>query len=154
MAFVGSAAVGQKSFVSGGFVCNSRPGVFGQAMAPTASGVKGANAPRENAGGARMALSQYAKIGILVYAVLIGGGGVSAFFKTQSKMSLISGVVSGIALLLAYNQNSIPAAAVVAAILTIVFAVRYVKTRKIVPAGVLGVVSVLFCALFVAAELL
>ncbi|KAJ8909108.1 hypothetical protein NDN08_005804 [Rhodosorus marinus] len=155
MAFVGSAvSVGQKSFVSGGFVCTSRPGVFGRAMAPAVRGVRGDSAPRENAGGARMALSAYAKIGILVYAVLVGGGGVSAFFKTQSKMSLISGVVSGIALLVAYSQNSIAGAGVVAAILTVVFAIRYVKTQKVVPAGALGVVSLLFCALFVAAELL
>uniref|UniRef100_A0A7S0BRV4 Transmembrane protein 14C n=1 Tax=Rhodosorus marinus TaxID=101924 RepID=A0A7S0BRV4_9RHOD len=154
MAFIGSAAVGQKSFVGGGFVCNARPSVFRRAMAPTVRGVRGADAPRENAGIARMALSTYAKIGILVYAVLVGGGGVSAFFKTQSKMSLISGVVSGIALLLAYSQNSIAGAGVVAAILTVVFAIRYVKTQKIVPAGALGIVSLLFCALFVAAELL
>lgn len=62
------------------------------------------------------------------------------YLKSQSKVSLISGGVSGLLLLiLAGMLNSgiswaIPMAAVIIALLVVVFIVRWLKTKKLIPA--------------------
>lgn len=81
------------------------------------------------------------KAAMLVYALLMGGGGLGAYAKTKSSASAISGVGAAAALLGAYGTESVPAALAVAVGLTAVFAVRYVKTKKVMPAAVLGAVS-------------
>lgn len=81
------------------------------------------------------------KAAMLVYALLMGGGGVGAYAKTKSSASVISGVGAAAALLAAYGTESVPAALAIAGALTIVFLVRYVKTKKVMPAAALGAVS-------------
>ncbi|GAB0494727.1 hypothetical protein MMPV_006023 [Pyropia vietnamensis] len=81
------------------------------------------------------------KAGMLVYALLMGGGGLGAYVKTKSNASAISGVGAAAALVAAYSTESVPGALAVAVGLTAVFAVRYVKTKKVMPAAVLGAVS-------------
>ncbi|KAK4538494.1 hypothetical protein CDCA_CDCA18G4519 [Cyanidium caldarium] len=87
----------------------------------------------------------------LVYGIVVGAGGVGAFLKTRSKASLISGLAAGALLAVAYAQSSIPLALGVAAALTVVFAMRYVKTKKMMPAGALGMVSAAAAVLFIVA---
>lgn len=90
------------------------------------------------------------------YAVLMATGGVIGYVKVHSKASLISGVGFGLLLLASGygvwegSRDSLGASAVIAALLVILFAIRVVKTRKLVPAGVLAVLSVLTLVIFLA----
>uniref|UniRef100_A0A6T6MC03 Uncharacterized protein n=1 Tax=Timspurckia oligopyrenoides TaxID=708627 RepID=A0A6T6MC03_9RHOD len=92
-----------------------------------------------------------AKTSTLIYAVLMGAGGFGAFLKTKSKASIISGSISAILLVYAYTKNSIELALGTAIGLSVVFAIRYTKTKKLMPAGILGCISVVFALLFFAA---
>ena len=89
---------------------------------------------------------------LLLYAVLVMAGGVMGYFKANSKPSLISGLISGTALLAAwwisltqsYNAG-IALATCLAIALLIIFSLRFRKTRAFMPAGLMAAVS-LFCA--------
>ena len=79
-------------------------------------------------------------IATVFYGLLSIGGGLMGYLKSQSKVSLISGGVSGILLLIlagmmnAGYQWAIAVAAVIIALLVIVFIVRWSKTKKLMPA--------------------
>ncbi len=79
-------------------------------------------------------------IATVFYGLLSIGGGVMGYIKSQSKVSLISGGVSGLLLLiLAGMMNSgdrlaVVLAAIIIALLVVVFLVRWFKTKKIIPA--------------------
>ncbi len=79
-------------------------------------------------------------IAIILYGLLSLGGGIIGYLKSQSKVSLISGGVSGLLLLiLAGMLNSgiswaTPVAAVIISLLVVVFIVRWLKTKKLIPA--------------------
>lgn len=85
---------------------------------------------------------------LLVYAVLMLVGGILGYRAAGSKPSLISGVVSGLLLLgaLAWARSAprpgFLAAALIALLLTVVFAIRVSKTGRFMPAGMLLVLSV------------
>jgi uncharacterized membrane protein (UPF0136 family) len=93
---------------------------------------------------------------IWVYAAIMAVGGVIGYFKVHSKASLISGVGFGLLLLgSGYGvwqgsraRDSLVASAVIAALLVVIFAIRVIKTRRLIPAGMLAVLSVLALALF------
>ncbi len=76
----------------------------------------------------------------IFYGLLSIGGGVIGYLKSQSKVSLISGGVSGLLLLiLAVMMHSglswaYPIAVSIISLLTIVFIVRWFKTKKPMPA--------------------
>jgi len=97
---------------------------------------------------------------LLLYAVLVIAGGIMGYLKAQSRPSLISGLVSGIALLIAwlitlfqsYNVG-IALATLLAIALLIVFAIRFRKTNKFMPAGLMAILS-LVCAVVFAIGLL
>lgn len=87
-----------------------------------------------------------------VYGILSIIGGIIGYKSAGSKVSLISGTISGLLLLIAaYLQLQGQAwglilAAIITSILVIVFAVRFAKTRKFMPAGLmvaLGVVALI-----------
>jgi uncharacterized membrane protein (UPF0136 family) len=88
---------------------------------------------------------------ILYYGILL----VSAYFgwKAKSRISFIMGVCSG--LLVIYGMYLIKTntftgycfLAVISALLSIVFLIRFVKTSKFLPAGMLLGVSLLVLAL-------
>jgi uncharacterized membrane protein (UPF0136 family) len=89
-------------------------------------------------------------IAAIAYAILAIGGGIMGYAQVQSKMSLISGIISGSLLLIggiAQQQGmtwGLPLSVAVTAALIVVFAVRWFKTRKIMPAGLMigaGVVA-------------
>jgi uncharacterized membrane protein (UPF0136 family) len=83
-----------------------------------------------------------------VYGVLIAGGGISAYIRTKSTMSGVSGALSGVLLAAAFATENTPLALGTAVALSIVFAVRYAKSGKVVPAGVLCLASLVFAAVF------
>lgn len=92
---------------------------------------------------------------ILLYALLVLAGGILGYVKARSKPSLISGVISGMALAIAWYislQNPIVGfllAALFALGLLIVFAIRFRKTNKFMPAGLMAVLSLVATVGFV-----
>lgn len=91
-------------------------------------------------------MAQIALITILVYAFVVIFGGVFGYLKAKSKMSLISGILSGTALLTIWLFISpIPTklglATAIAAVLLITFIIRFVRSRKFMPAGLMMLLS-------------
>jgi uncharacterized membrane protein (UPF0136 family) len=92
-----------------------------------------------------MANLPIAAITTLIYGILSIVGGAMGYQQASSKVSLISGLVSGLLLLIgAYllfgGMAFGPAiAAIVTLLLVVVFAVRLFKTRKFMPAGLMMV---------------
>ncbi len=94
-------------------------------------------------------------IGTVFYGLLSIGGGVMGYVKSQSKVSLISGAVSGILLLIlagmmnSGNQWAVTIAVSIISLLIVVFIVRWWKTKKLIPAvpmiffGVVSLVLIL-----------
>lgn len=97
---------------------------------------------------------------LLLYALLVIAGGIWGYVKVQSKASLISGLVSGAALLMAwvltfqrYNIGMGLATGFAIALL-IVFALRFRKTQKFIPAGLLAGLSGVMAVVFAIAGLI
>src|SRR5271166_1278770 len=93
-----------------------------------------------------------------IYAVLLAVGGVIGYTKAGSKPSLIAGLGSAVATILALVlsfQNAswgMGLGALIAIVLAIFFGYRYAaKTRKFMPAGLLAVVSVVVLAVAILA---
>jgi len=81
------------------------------------------------------------------YAILLLVGGMIGYRKAGSRPSLIAGSVSGLVALLAaglmlQDVRAIWLGVVLAAMMLVVFGIRFAKTRKFMPSGLLGVVSV------------
>ncbi|WP_071516966.1 TMEM14 family protein [Geitlerinema sp. PCC 9228] len=87
-------------------------------------------------------------IATLAYGILALAGGIFGYIKVKSKPSLISGTISGILLLAAAIMQAMQVsggllfAIVVTAALVVVFAIRLVKTRKFMPAGLMLVAGI------------
>ena len=94
-------------------------------------------------------------VATVIFALLSIGGGVMGYTKSQSKISLISGVVSGFLLLLmaaVMVTGAIWAEMVAVAIislLVVVFVIRWFKTKNLIPAlpmvffGIVSIVLIL-----------
>ena len=91
---------------------------------------------------------------VWIYGLLILGGGVMGYAVARSKASLISGIGFGLLLLVSGfgvwkgAAGSLLAATVIAVLLVVIFAVRYIKTRKFMPAGMLAILSLVATILF------
>jgi uncharacterized membrane protein (UPF0136 family) len=91
---------------------------------------------------------------ILIYALLVALGGVMGYVKAQSNVSLISGLVSGVALAIAWyisQQNpavGLAASTLIALVLLVVFAMRFRSTSKFMPAGLMAILSLAATVLF------
>lgn len=87
-------------------------------------------------------------IAAIAYAVLAIVGGFIGYIQASSKVSLISGSISGLLLLFAGVMQlqgqtwGLILATIVTAVLIIVFAVRLVKTRKFMPAGLMTILGI------------
>lgn len=91
---------------------------------------------------------QTARVVLLVYALLLAGGGVMGFLKAGSRPSLIAGVASALLTLVALGvtfwrpYEGMMLATVVAALLGAFFNYRFVtKSRKFIPSGLLTFIS-------------
>ncbi|HKW29048.1 MAG TPA: TMEM14 family protein [Verrucomicrobiae bacterium] len=88
-----------------------------------------------------------------VYVVLLLLGGLFGFYKGKSKVSLITSVVSAALLVLTTLRGIFePAFArdlanLILAALLVVFAIRLAKTKKIMPSGLMLVLTILVLAL-------
>ena len=86
-------------------------------------------------------------IAAIAYGIIALVGGIIGYVKAQSKISLISGGITGLLLILSgviqlQGQGwGLILATVVTAVLVISFAVRLAKTRKFMPAGLMGVLG-------------
>lgn len=87
-------------------------------------------------------------IAAIAYGILAVVGGIMGYVQAKSKASLISGSISGLLLIFAgvmqlqgQAWGSI-LATVVTSVLLIVFAIRLVKTRKFMPAGLMTILGV------------
>jgi uncharacterized membrane protein (UPF0136 family) len=82
-----------------------------------------------------------------VFGVLVIVGGVIGYTKARSIVSLVSGIgCGGLLLYAAYlilgsRAYGIPIAAIVSALLAMIFCLRWVKTKKFMPSGVLLILS-------------
>lgn len=82
----------------------------------------------------------------LIYGVLSIVGGIIGYRQAGSKVSLISGIISGLLLLL--GVVLMPGAAgfwlawTVSLVLVIVFVTRLIKTKKFMPAGLMVIVGI------------
>lgn len=88
-------------------------------------------------------------VAALAYGILAIAGGIIGYLQAHSKVSLISGVISGLLLILtAYLQMqgqawALTLAVFVTVILVVFFALRLAKTRKFMPAGLMTILGVL-----------
>jgi uncharacterized membrane protein (UPF0136 family) len=89
-----------------------------------------------------------AAIATFIYSALAIVGGVIGYVQAGSKVSLISGIVSGLVLLvggigIVQSQPwGLGLAIAVTLLLIAVFVMRLIKTRKVMPAGLMVVVGV------------
>ncbi len=99
---------------------------------------------------------EFARNYMLIMAFLVLGGGVMGYVKASSKASLISGIVSAVILAIIFGvacngqvKEAMIASFVTYALLDTVFAMRLMKTKKFMPAGLIlifCVVGQLLCA--------
>ncbi len=92
---------------------------------------------------------------ILVYGLIVALGGIFGYLKARSQASLISGLGSGAALVVAWlialrsPQIGLGLAALIGLLLVVVFVRRYLETRKLMPAGILALLSLVATIAFV-----
>ena len=97
---------------------------------------------------------QTASIIVYVYAALVVVGGFIGYLKAKSLLSLIMGLVSGLALFAAgYGMRTsqfwgLPLAAALTLLLLVFFGLRYAKSspRAFMPGGLMAILSLLTLA--------
>lgn len=88
-------------------------------------------------------------IAAIAYGIIAIAGGIIGYVQAGSKASLISGSISGLLLIFASVMQlqgqawGLTLAAIITAILIIVFAIRLAKTRKFMPAGLMAILGLL-----------
>lgn len=94
-------------------------------------------------------------IAAFAYGILAIAGGIIGYIQARSRVSLLSGSISGLLLILAaYFQLQgqtwgLILAVIVTGVLVVVFAVRLAKTRKFIPAGLMTILGMLALAVMV-----
>lgn len=94
-------------------------------------------------------------IAAIAYGILVIVGGIMGYAQARSKASLISGIISGILLIfggilqLQGQAWGLTLAIIVSAILVVVFTIRFVKTRKFMPAGLMTILGIIALAVMI-----
>ncbi|EKF03506.1 hypothetical protein FDUTEX481_02409 [Tolypothrix sp. PCC 7601] len=94
-------------------------------------------------------------VAAFVYGILALIGGIIGYVQASSKISLLSGSVSGLLLILAAFLQlqgqiwSLFVAAFITAALVVFFSLRLAKTRKFMPSGLMIILGVLALILMV-----
>ena len=89
------------------------------------------------------------KILLAMYGILMVMGGYLGYVKAGSKVSLMTGAIAGVLVLIGiYLSRSNPALgfqiiAAVSGLLTIVFIIRLIKTHTFMPSGMLFTLSLI-----------
>ncbi|MEM8611493.1 MAG: TMEM14 family protein [Cyanobacteria bacterium P01_H01_bin.105] len=79
----------------------------------------------------------------LIYGILAAVGGIVGYLKVKSKPSLISGLISGLLLIVGALRAAQGIASglwvvkIVTLVLIIVFIIRLIRTKKFMPAGLM-----------------
>ena len=100
-----------------------------------------------------------AKIYFILFAILTIAGGIIGYVKAGSVISIIAGSISGILLLLAawlmphYQAAGLILALVVSVLLAGQFVPKFFSTHKVMPAGLMSLLSVLGIVVAMAAWL-
>ena len=85
---------------------------------------------------------------VWIYGGLVLAGGLMGWVKARSKPSLIFGTVFGVALIVVGigihqgRANDVWVAAGLAGLLAIIMGIRFAKTRKFMPAGLMTILGV------------
>ncbi|MEQ9670209.1 TMEM14 family protein [Coleofasciculus sp. G2-EDA-02] len=91
---------------------------------------------------------------VLIYALLVLVGGIIGYVKAKSQKSLISGITSGLGLLVAWwlcrviPIMGLGLATLISLLLFIVFVIRLFRTRAFMPSGMMMVFSLMATLLF------
>ncbi|MFN6518000.1 MAG: TMEM14 family protein [Nostoc sp. CreGUA01] len=94
-------------------------------------------------------------IAAFTYGILAIAGGIIGYIQARSQVSLVSGSISGLLLIIAaYLQfqaqpQGLILAVLVTAVLVVFFAFRLAKTRKFMPAGLMTILGMLALAVMV-----
>ncbi len=94
-------------------------------------------------------MQQYANVILWIYIVLLFIGGMIGYLKANSKASLIASA-SFAAVLILCNINVIfkpEAADIVLVILLIFFSLRLIKSKKMMPNGMMAILTIVTLAL-------
>jgi uncharacterized membrane protein (UPF0136 family) len=100
--------------------------------------------------GLRMRLPQSmeaAKIYFIIFGILTIAGGVFGYVKAGSVASIIAGCIAGVLLLLAafllpeHHAIGLPTALVVSLLLAAQFVPKFLRTAKVMPAGMMAILS-------------
>ncbi len=94
---------------------------------------------------------------LIIYALLLAGGGVMGYVKAGSRPSLIAGVGSAVVAIIALvlsltltgSRAGFLLGMVLALVLTLVFLRRLGKTHKFMPSGVLSLTSAIMVVVLV-----
>ncbi len=96
-------------------------------------------------------------IAALLYGLLNIAGGVMGYVKSKSKISLIMGCIFGALLVVgsiaAFQGQAVglTLATVITGVLVVVFGIRWVKTKKVMPAGLMvGLGAIAFLTMVLA----
>ncbi|OGI19504.1 MAG: hypothetical protein A3B68_04250 [Candidatus Melainabacteria bacterium RIFCSPHIGHO2_02_FULL_34_12] len=92
-------------------------------------------------------MTQISKITSYIYGFLLIFGGIMGYVKAHSKMSLITGLVSGILIFLACNlgakkpKEGYLSIAAISLVLSLFFLMRYSSTHTFMPSGLMLILS-------------
>ena len=98
-------------------------------------------------------MERNAALATLIYGILVGLGGLIGYLKAKSKPSLIAGGVSGVLLIAGaiaglWEWDRAPVVNLtLAALLLVLFAARFARKKKFMPAGLLAGLSLVVLVL-------
>ena len=90
-----------------------------------------------------------AKIYFIVFGVLTIAGGVVGYFKAGSVASIVAGSIAGVLLLVAafllpeHRAIGLATAFIISLLLAAQFAPKFLRTGRVMPAGMMSILSVI-----------